>query len=432
VLNNLKIGKYLNLKKQKKTMNVIENIREGLRSIQGNLLRTILTALIIAIGITSLVGILTAIDGIQNSVNNSFSSLGASSFDIRNRVVFKIRRDGEKEKNFPAIDYRQVKMYRDRFGAKANISIKTNVTFNAQLKYGSKKTNPNTRLIGCNEYFMETKGFKVAKGRNFSNNDLELATNVCIVGVDVVSQLFEKNEEPLNQEIAILGQKYKVIGLLERKGSMMGGGDDRVVFVPLESGRKVGGDRTLTFDITTSVKNIADMEMIMGEARGAMRVIREDRLGEEDSFTLERSDSAVKQSESITDTLRIGGFVIGFVTLLGAAIALMNIMLVSVTERTREIGIRKSIGATPALIRQQFLIEAIVICVLGGIGGVLMAIPIGNLIAGVVVSENASFIIPWLWITVGILICVGVGLFSGIYPAYKASKLDPIESLRYE
>ncbi len=413
-------------------MNYLENIREALRSIQANMLRTVLTAMIIAIGITALVGILTAIDGIQSSVDNSFSGLGANSFDIRNRDVFKIRKEGEKERNYPPIDYREAKMYKARFGKSAVIGMKSNVTMNAEIKYASKKTNPNTRLIGLDDNYLDMKGYKIARGRQFSANDLTAATNVCILGIDVVNQIFDKNVDPLNEEITILGGKYKVIGLLEKKGSFMGGGDDRVVFVPLETGRKMAQGRSLTFDIVTSVPNIKDVENIMEEARGVMRIVRQDRLGQPDSFTVERSDSLAKQSESITGVLRMGGFGIGFITLLGAAIALMNIMMVSVTERTREIGIRKSLGATSRIIRTQFLIEAIVICILGGLGGLVLAIPIGNLIAGGLMGGTSSFIFPWLWMMVGILVCVIVGLSSGIYPAHKASKLDPIDALRYE
>lgn len=413
-------------------MNFIENIREALRSIKGNMLRTVLTALIIAIGITSLVGILTAIDGIQSSVDNSFSGLGANSFDIRNRDVFRIRKEGEKERNYPPINYRQAKMYKALFGKQAIIGMKTNVTFNAEIKHESKKTNPNSRIIGIDENYLDMKGYKIASGRDFSSSDLERAANVCIVGVEVISQLFEKNINPLNQEITISGGKFKIVGLLEKKGSLMGGGDDRVVFVPLETGRKLSQGRSLTFDIVTSAPNIKDVENIMEEARGAMRIVRQDELGREDSFSIERSDSLVKQSESITGVLRIGGFGIGFITLLGAAIALMNIMMVSVTERTREIGIRKSLGATPRVIRLQFLIEAIVICVLGGLAGLILAIPIGNVIASGIMSGTSSFIVPWLWMFLGIAVCVFVGILSGFYPASKASKLDPIESLRYE
>ena len=224
----------------------------------------------------------------------------------------------------------------------------------------------------------------------------------------------------------------KVVGILSKKGNMMGGGDDRVIMVPLETGRKMAVGRQLNFDITTSTLRIVNFDDFMEEARGIMRKVRMDPIGGNDSFSIDRSDSIAKSFESITSTLRVGGFVIGFITLLGAAIALMNIMMVSVSERTREIGIRKSLGATPARILQQFLIEAIVICLIGGIGGIMMAIPIGNLIASGISSGKASFIIPWLWMTIGIIICILVGIFSGIYPAYKASEMDPVEALRYE
>jgi putative ABC transport system permease protein len=413
-------------------MNLLENIYEGLRSIRANMLRTVLTALIIAIGITSLVGSLTVVDGIQSSVNNSFAGLGANAFDVRNRQIYKIRKQGEKEKNYPTIDYREAKLYKEKFGKSATIGIKINVTFNAEIKYESKQTNPNTRVMGMDENYLNIKGFKIDKGREFSKSDLEIGTNICIIGVDVITQIFDKNINPLDKEITVLGHKMKVVGILEKKGSMMGGGDDRAVFVPLETGRKLAADRKLTFDIVTSVPNITDIDNTIEEARGVMRVVRQDEIGMPDSFSIERSDSLAKQSESITDILKMAGFGIGFITLLGAAIALMNIMLVSVTERTQEIGIRKSLGATPFLIRSQFLIEAIVICLLGGIGGIIMAIAIGNLFAGLLLGGSSDFIIPWAWMMLGITVCVAVGLFSGIYPAYKASKLDPIESLRYE
>lgn len=412
-------------------MNIKENIAEGLRSIKGNLLRTILTALIISLGITSLVGILTAIDGIQSSVDNSFSGLGANSFDIRNRPANQIRREGQKEKRFKNIYYRQAVRYKSLFSTKGKVSLKTNVSNNAIAKYLSKKTNPNTRLIGIDDNFIELKGYKIGGGRNFSTNEFNNAINVCLLGVDVIDQLIEKGS-PINQEILVNGIKLKVIGILAKKGNMMGGGDDRVIMVPLETGRKMAVGRNLTFDITTSSTKVNNLDNFMEEARGVMRKVRMDPITADDSFSLDRSDSIAKSFESITSSLQLGGFVIGFITLLGASIALMNIMMVSVSERTREIGIRKSLGATPYRILQQFLIEAIVICLIGGIGGIILAIPIGNLIAQGISSGAASFIIPWLWMTVGIIICVLVGLFSGIYPAFKASKLDPVDALRYE
>ncbi|GAA4396645.1 ABC transporter permease [Nibrella viscosa] len=412
-------------------MNLLENIREGLRSIAGNRLRTVLTSLIIAIGITSLVGILTAIDGIQNSVDSSFAGLGANTFNISVRQEFG-RFGGRATNVNKPIDYRQAISFKRRFPYGATISIATTVSGTAQVKYGSKKTNPNIRVIGIDDTYLTVKGYKLQSGRNFSTNDLNKSLNVAIIGNELVSTLFPKNTNPLNREIRVLGSQYKIIGTLDKKGSLTGAGDDRILLVPLDNGRALAGARTLSFEITASATDLANQEIAMEEARGVMRLIRRDPLGKPDSFEIERADALAKNVGQITGYLRIGGFGIGFITLLGAAIALMNIMLVSVTERTREIGIRKSLGATPKRIREQFLIEAIVICIMGGIGGIVLGLGIGNIIALVISQGRGGFVVPWAWMGLGIIVCVGVGLFSGIYPAYKASRLDPIEALRYE
>ncbi|TAE35192.1 MAG: FtsX-like permease family protein [Runella slithyformis] len=414
-------------------MNFLENIREGLRSIQSNMLRTVLTALIIAIGITSLVGILTAIDGMQSSVNNSFADLGANTFDIRGPQPFRRRFGGRRNKDFPAISYREANQYKKAISNSYNaiVSISSRVGGAVQVKFNSKKTNPNTLIMGGDENYLNIKGYKIATGRNLSQTDLDNALNVALIGTEVATTLFEKKINPINQEIVVMGNQYKIVGVLDKKGSLTGSGDDRVIVVPLENGRALAANRELTFDITTSISGVADQDLIMEEARGIMRRVRKDANGKDDSFEIERADALAKDFEDITGYLRVGGFGIGIITLLGAAIALMNIMLVSVTERTREIGIRKSLGATSKVIRVQFLIEAIIVCVLGGIGGLIMGIGVGNLIAKVI-SDTASFIIPWTWMALGILVCVIVGVVSGIYPAIKASRLDPIEALRYE
>lgn len=415
-----------------KIMNFKENVSEGLRSIKGNMLRTVLTALIIAIGITSLVGILTAIDGMQSSVDNSFAGLGANSFDIKGPRMFRRRSAGVNDKDYPPIEYREAKLYKELFQGKtpATISIYAGVTGTAQLKYGSIKTNPNTMVRGVDEDYINIKGYKLISGRDMTKNDINFTNNVVILANELATTLFPK-ENPIDKEISLLGLKFKVIGVLEKKGSITGGGDDRVALVPLETGRQIAGNRKLTFDITTSVPNVSDMDYIIGEAEAVMRRVRKDPIGQAKSFEVERSDALAKNFEEVTGYLRVGGFGIGIITLLGAAIALMNIMMVSVTERTREIGIRKAIGATPFKIRLQFLMEAIVICILGGIAGIIMGIGVGNIIAKVI-SDKSSFIVPWAWMLMGIVVCVFVGILSGFYPAYKASKLDPIESLRYE
>ncbi|QIP14121.1 FtsX-like permease family protein [Spirosoma aureum] len=412
-------------------MNFIENIREGLRSIAGNRLRTILTSLIIAIGITSLVGILTAIDGIQNSVASSFAGLGANTFSIVARQD-AFRRGGRVQKQDEPIDYHDAVQFKQRFPYGATIALSTVAAGAAQAKFGSKKTNPNVQVIGGDGAYIPVKGFTLQSGRNFTENDLTYALNVAILGSEVANTLFEKKLDPVNQVIRVAGNQYKVVGVLAKKGGLTGGDEDRIVLIPLDNARAMAGTQRQTFNITASVPTVADQDEAVGEARGVMRQIRRDQLGQQDSFEVERADDLAKETENITGYLRMGGFGIGFITLLGASIALLNIMLVSVTERTREIGIRKSLGATPKRIREQFLIEAIVICILGGLGGIVLGLGIGNLIAMLISGGEGSFVVPWAWMALGILVCVTVGLFAGIYPAVRASKLDPIEALRYE
>lgn len=412
-------------------MNLIENIREGLRSIAGNRLRTILTSLIIAIGITSLVGILTAIDGIQNSVTSSFAGLGANTFSIVARQD-AFRRGGRTQRQDKPIDYFDAVQFKRRFPYNAIIALSSVVTGAAQAKYGSTKTNPNVLLIGSDDAYLSVKGYAIQNGRNLAQNDLTYALNVAVIGSEVASTLFEKKIDPINQLIRVSGSQYKVIGVLAKKGGLTGGGDDRVILIPLDNARALAGSRQLTFDITASVPNVSDQDEAVGEARGMMRLVRRDPLGQPDSFEIQRADNLAETTETITGYLRMGGFGIGFITLLGASIALLNIMLVSVTERTREIGIRKSLGATPKRIREQFLIEAIVICLLGGLGGVLLGLGVGNLIASIISQGTGGFVVPWAWMGLGLLVCITVGLFAGIYPAVRASRLDPIDALRYE
>lgn len=412
-------------------MDLLENIKEGLRSVNANLLRTVITALIVAIGITSLVGILTAVDGIQYSVKDSLSDLGVNTFDIYSKRNRGGRQGGVSEKAVPPLTLKESQRFTEVYKYPSTVSLSTHVTGIAEVKYESEKTNPNVRVTGANVEFVALEGLNIEKGRNFSAIETRYGTNVAIIGQDVKKALYKNNQDPLGTEISLLGNKYRVIGILEEKGQMGGGGGpDNSVIIPLVNASRFSADRTLRYSLTVGITNAEEMNAAMGEATGLMRKIRQDRPGESNSFEIAKSESLADIMNEIGGVLRIGGFVIAFITLLGACVALVNIMMVSVTERTREIGVRKALGATPLRIRQQFIIEAIVVCLLGGIAGVLLGIFIGNVFAGVLGIEG--FVMPWLWIIIGLVACVVVGLISGYYPASKAAKLDPIESLRFE
>ncbi len=411
-------------------MDLSENIREGIKSIKANKLRTILTAAIIAIGISALVGMLTTIDGIQASINKSFSSLGANAFDIRSKRNSRGHSQGKQEKVYPPINYEEAIEFKEKYNGAGVPGISTFVTGIVEAKRGSKITNPNLPVRGGDENYLSVEGADLAKGRTFSQVEVQNGRNVVIIGSEVYKTLFDDNEDPINKNISFLGSKFRVIGLIDDQGGVSGNsGTNRVLLVPLETARRIAGDRTLRFDISVSQSDPTKMEYAMGIATGLMRKIRKDKVGEPNSFEIRESKSLAEKLAELTGILTWVGAGVGVITLIGASIALMNIMLVSVTERTREIGVRKALGATPQKIRQQFLIEALVICQLGGLGGIVLGIVFGNVIANFL---DGGFVIPWLWIILGVVVGMLVGLLSGYIPAYKAAKLDPIESLRFE
>ena len=411
-------------------MDLVENVKEGLRSIKANMLRSVLTALIVAIGITSLVGILTAIDGIEYSISESLSSLGANTFDIRSKFNRGNNRDGLKEKNYSPLLLAEAQKFIDEYSYPATISLSARLTILAEIKHGSEKTNPNVNVTGVNEDYMPIKGLNIGNGRNFSRFEIQYGSKVAVIGFQLAKTLYGENKNPVGTEISFKGTQFKVIGTMAEKGEISENNFDNMVLIPIIVANQLASGQGLGYRLAVGIQDPEQMDYAMGEATGLMRKIRDDDVGNENSFDLEKSESLAQNLESITSGLRFGGFGVGFITLLGASIALMNIMLVSVTERTREVGVRKALGATPLRIRQQFVIEAIVVCVLGGIGGIILGILIGNLISRAIGID--TFVVPWLWMMVGMGICIMVGLFSGWYPASKASKLDPIESLRFE
>lgn len=407
-----------------------ENIIVALRAIRGQWIITIITVLIIATGITSLVGMLTAIDGMKYGINNTFNNMGANTFTVRNRGLgVQIGKGGKKPKKYRRVSYDEAVDFKEDYRFPAQVSISINVTQIATLKRGAKKSNPNVAVNGGDENYLVTSGYELARGRNFSNIELKNGRKVIILGFELWATLFEAGEDPIGEIISMGSHQYTVIGVLKPKGSSMAFGGDKNCIIPIENTRHYFSRRRDSYLITVMTKNAQSLDAAVMEATGLFRAVRGLSVAEEDNFEIVKSDALSTMVIDQIQYITLAAAVIAFITLFGAAIGLMNIMLVSVTDRTREIGVRKAIGATAKLIRQQFLIEAIFICQLGGLLGIILGIAVGN---GVSMLVGGGFIIPWDWIGLSIFVCVVVGIVSGIYPAIKASELEPIEALRYE
>jgi len=388
-----------------------------------------LTALIIAIGLMALVGILTTLDAVKKSMTEAFSSMGANSFTIRNRGTgIRIGGQGKRPKPFKAIRYEDAIRFKNELNTPATVAVSVFASGGSTVKYNSLKTNPNINVQGIDENGLASQGLNLSEGRNFSTSEVQLGSNVCIVGSEIVTKLF-KNEDPMEKLINVGNNRFKIVGILETKGSSMGFSGDRAVYVPLIKAKQINANANPSYTITVMIPNNDIMETVIGESTALFRNIRKVKVAETNNFEITKSDAIAQTLFENLAFVAIGGVAIGIITLIGASIGLMNIMLVSVTERTREIGIRKAIGANPAVIRRQFLIEAVVICLMGGALGIFLGILLGNLIS---LAMGGSFIIPWMFIMGGFVLCVLVGIGSGYYPAKKASKLDPVEALRYE
>jgi len=407
----------------------IEILKMALSSIRAQMMRAILTISIIAIGIMALVGILTTIDAIKNSLTDSFAQMGSNTFSIQSKGMnIQIGNNGIRSKRHPYITYEQASSFIERMDFPCVSSVNIFCTQIAEVKYQNFKTNKNITVQGIDNNYLYTAGYALESGRDFTATEIEEGRSVVIIGLDIVEKLFP-NEDPIDKIISLRNNRFRVIGVLESKGSGIGFGGDNICMIPYTKGRVLYSRPNMDFNINVSVFNPENMDAAIGEATSVMRMVRKQKPKEESSFNISKSDNLSQMLIQQLGFVVIAGVVIGVITLFGASIGLMNIMLVSVTDRTREIGVRKAMGAKKSSVRYQFLTEAIIICLFGGIAGVILGIGAGNILSLVM---GGSFFFPFNWVFLGLSVCVIVGVVSGIYPALKASNLDPIEALRHE
>ena len=424
-------------------MQLSDSLSLAFRTVKSNKLRTGITVTIIALGIMALIGIITAIASMNQSLSESFATMGANSFSIRyqdrqirlggRRQVKKTNLNALKEKksnNGKIITYQEAKLFKERYAFPASVSISINGPRSIVVNDEKIKTNPNISMLGGDENYLAQSGYTLAGGRNFNKIDVQSGRSICILGNSVAQKLYGDNtRRALDKIINVAGIKYRVIGVLKDKGSSAFLNADNIVLTTYNNIRRLFPTDGTTYTIGIMVNDIQDMDAAIGEAKGTFRPIRKVAIDEDNNFYIDKSDSIAQVFMNSLGTITTAAAFIGLITLIGAAIGLMNIMLVAVNERTREIGLIKAIGGTRKSIRSQFLFESVLISLIGALFGIILGVLIGNVVGMLL---HTGFVVPWGWVVLGIVVCSAVGLFAGLYPAIKAARLDPIVALRYE
>lgn len=405
-----------------------EQLIVALRSIRGNALRTGLTVGIIGLGITALISMTTATSSLEANITQQFASLGTQSFTIRQATSGGMNR-GRRVVQSDPIRFREVQAFLDLEHEDWVTSYSIFGSSTAVLSRGDEQTDPNIQVLGVDEHYLGISGFEIASGRDFNASDLNNARSVVVCGPELIDALFQPWEDPVGQDISVGSQRYTVVGVMAPRGQAFGMSQDKQCLMPATAARRQFSDEQRSYSIVCKVHDLAQIDAAADRALGDFRTIRRDAPGAPNSFVVEQSNGLVGTLEEAITGITIAATAIGIITLFGAGIGLMNIMLVSVAERTREIGVRKSLGATPRAIQMQFLIEVMVIGQIGGIAGIAFGIGVGNFVASYL---ETPFVLPWNWMVLGVVLSLVTSLISGYYPAKKAAALDPIVALGRE
>jgi putative ABC transport system permease protein len=410
-------------------MPLVEILRIAFSSLGVNKLRSILTMLGITIGVFSVIGVMTVVSALRGSIETGLSFLGSNTFQFGKMPFAGGGHDHRKYEMRRNITLDQARRYQQLMaGATDVICLNVFHYASAQAVYNARKTTPDVSFGGTNEYFLNANQYNIDLGRNLQAEDVELARPVIVIGQDIVKKLFP-SENPLGKTIKLKGCTYVVIGTFAEKGTTFGQSGDNIAMIPITRFFSDMGAERYSINIATEAPSHLVYNETVDKGITAMRIVRGLKPEEENDFELYSNDSILSIFGKVADMIASGSFVISGIALLAAGVGIMNIMLVSVTERTKEIGIRKSIGARKKSILIQFLIEAVTISLAGGVLGIALGVGVGNLLA---MWMKAGAIFPWNWAALGLVVCSGIGVGFGFYPAWKAASLDPIEALRYE